>query len=274
MSQELISGEPTWLADAIREIQQQAVGAAGAKNKVHEFRPQCEPDHVYYLVDGDGKAERHRAEPRPRAHHLERVDQVGPLVNYLAELKTTDSEPVVWYDHQGVRIICDDGDRRDEVTLPLNLTPQIKELSEIEESGKLFGKRDFIRLLRITLKDCLMDNVLLNYVRSVKFVGNSAVNEQIHNTRESLGRDVELAAVNEKDCPEEVELKLRVFDDPAVRDTWAVRCAVEILVDDQRFRLMPYPLEIKNAIDNEVEALRKLLEEQCPQGTPIFCGHP
>ncbi len=255
-------------------IQQTAVKASEAGGKVALLKPPGEPAEVYYLIKSDGSYERHVAEPEPRNHKLLAADQVCTFVESLDEVK--DAAPVVWYSPAEIVVICDDDTRRDRATLKLTKTPQMQTLCELSESRMTYSQREFIRLLRIDLHGCFTNDRLLQLVRDVRFNATSNSGGVIRQGRESLGSDIEAEAVTglEEEFPEEVELIVRVFDDPFLNDAWPVRCAVVLDLEDRRFGLVPYPLDLKRATDQELGAVAAYLAETCPSETAIFRGCP
>ena len=277
-------------------LQQTAVDAEGAKNKAHLFQIPCEPKHIYGAVTSDGEFERLEAAPEPRNHALVTLDEVlhfakfaagQPLVP-LIEGPTTASDPddptdpanedtppqvIVWYDTPSIVVILDDLTRRDRATLKLDLTPQMQTLLKIQKDETKFDQRAFRRLLKIDLHDCRNDDVLLNWVSQVKFTNNSTAAGNIANQKASFGRAVEESAASEQgECPDEICLQLRVFDDPSLRGTWPVRCAVEVLPSESSFRLVPLPLELHNAIESELSVIGQMLAEGLD--CPVFRGRP
>lgn len=254
--------------DTLKTIQETAVKASGADGKVALLKPGQEPDHVYLMVGQSGKVERVVADAKPRAHRLVTLEQVVAFVTK----KGTAEASVVWYDRSGVIVIVDDATRRDRADLTLTLTPQIQLLIALEK-GRQFTQREFRRLLRVELAGCRVDDVLLNWVSSVKFNDSRTAGGVIKQGRESLGREIEQAAVSDAGEPPEImRLSVRVFDDPSLRETWPIECAVEIDLDNQVFQLIPLPLQLHNAIENEVGAIGKLLQEAVK--CPAFRGKP
>ena len=251
-------------------LQKTAVKASGADEKVQILEPVQEPDGRYLIVTEDGSYQFVSAEAPLRDHTLASVDQVGPLVSHLTGKSY---KPVVWYREEAVVIVCDDDKRREQAVLVLHLTPQLETLIGIEKDKTTYSQKEFVRLLRITFAGCRSNDALLNYVREVRFGSSSEGGGSIQHGRESLGSDIQAAALNPDECPDEITFSIRVFDDPYLTEDWLIKCAVEILVEEQKFRLTPYPLEIKNAIDLELNAVAMLLAESCKEA-PVFRGRP
>lgn len=261
------------IEEAIKAIGTLAVEAAGAKHKVLELHPGAEPQHRYALVKPTGEIEFHDAHPMPRAHRMAGIAEVIP---YVKEKGTETS--VIWYDESKVVILLDDDTRRDVAACQLHYTPQFFRLIELQKPT-YFDQKAFVRLLRIELADCLLDLRLLNFVRSIKFTATERTAGTVRQTRESLGRDIEMQLQGEVEgeCPEETVLQCRLFTDPSLRDTFNIRCAVEVDMDAQRFALTPFPLECRNVIELQLNGIGKMLQEGLDaesNETPLFRGSP
>lgn len=288
-------------------LQQTAVQAAGAENKAHVVAIDQEPDHIYGVVDSAGSFVRYEAEPLPRNHVLVTLDEVlkyakhasgqvappkttklieGPTAQPAAgsSLSADDTdagdddgvptgETVVWYDRPAIVVVIDDLTRRDRATMRLNLTPQMKLLLELEDKERKFDQPAFRRLLKIELAGCRQDDAVLNWVSAMKFSNNSTSAGVITNQRTSLGQAIDDEALSELgSCPDEITLQVRVFDDPSLRETWPIVCAVEVLPAERSFRLVPLPLELHNAVESELSVIGQHLVTNLD--CPVFRGQP
>jgi len=232
-------------------------------------RPPAEPEHIYLAIKPNGDFEKLTAAAKPRGHRLVTLEHVLRFV----ELKGNEQKTVVWYDRDGVIVVVDDESRRDVATMKLTYTPQMLTLLKIEKDKTTYDQRGFRRLLKVDLAGCRPNDVLLNWIEAVRFNSTAMTAGQIKNQRESLGRDIDEQAINDQgECPDELLLNVRVFDDPHLRETFPVRCDVEILVSEQQFRLNPLPLELHNAIENQVEFIGDALTKNVE--CPVFRGKP
>lgn len=255
--------------DTINKLETMAVAAHGAAGKAATLDLEAEPAHVYGLITNDGKYERVEAAPGPRSHDLVSLDEAV----LFAKEKGNPSETVVWFDSEGVVIVLKDETRRDRATLTLTTTPQFDLLVKLQNDQPMFDQRDFRRLLKVQLSGCLRDNVLVNWVSDMQFTSQGEARGQLGHGRDSMGKDIEATAASDIGlCPEEIILDVRVFDDPAQKGRWAVKCAVEVLTREQKFRLVPLPLELHNAMEDELfvvgQKLREGLECKVYRGTP------
>lgn len=255
--------------ETLTNIQQKAVEAAGATNKAVVLRLDREPEHIYGILTADGKIERRVADPAPRAHNLISLAEAVLFAN----VKCDKEKAVIWFDRGGLVILMDDETRRDRALLALKHTPQFALLQSIESSKKVFDQKEFRRLLRIDFAGCRQDDMLLNWVSEMQWLSNGNASGKLTHTDESLGRDIAEKAMSPiGECPEEISLKVRIFDDPAMMATWEIRCSIEILPKEERFRLLPLPLQLHDAIEREIsnlgEELRKTIKCKIFRGKP------
>lgn len=233
-------------------IQETAQKAAGAEDKAKIISIPGAPPHEVAFVNPSGEIIQFVVTPHPRSHMLVALSEAIQYANDKGDKDKT----VIWFGRDAVVILLDDETRRDRATLKLTLTPQMRRLISIEGDRTTFEQRDFRRLLRIDLAGCTRDDVLLRWVSDMQWSNQGLVTGKITHGRESLGKDIDNAAASNLDeCPESIVLDVRVFDTPDLTERRAVKCAVEILPTEQRFRLTPLPLALHDAIENEVQSI-------------------
>lgn len=255
--------------EVLKNIQQTAVQAAGAKDKVQIVTLGREPDHIYGIVTPDGKVDIREATPAPRCHTLISLAEAVLYANEMGD----PARSVIWFDRSGVVILLDDATRRDMARLSLKLTPQFAALAHIESTKKLFEQKEFRRFLKIDMAGCLRDSVLVNWVSDMEWDSSGKTQGRFTSQSESLGRDISQQAMSTLgECPEEISIDVRIFDDPALLKTSEIRCSVEVLPAEQRFRLLPLPLRLHDAIEVEIgtlgEELRKSTKLKVFRGCP------
>lgn len=255
--------------EALELIQKTAVEASGGYNKIQVVESPGEPEYVKYFVKPDGSYERIVGQATPRGHRLGSVEDVVSWVDQKGGEKT-----VVWYNELGCYVVVDDDTRRDRLCLDLQKTEQWMLLESLAESPRPFSQKDFVKFLRVKLHGILADQRLLTFARHAKFSGSSSTGGEVLHGRESLGRTIEGEArgINSEECPDEVQLNVRIFTDPRLQDRQPVNCAVDLDVQTATFSLVPYPLQMQNAMDSEISALGAYLDEQIKQ--PVFRGQP
>jgi hypothetical protein len=242
------------LAAAISKIEEMA-GKAGTVDVIEGH----EPDGSYYLVKPGGTVEKVLPEP---GWHKENLADPAELESFIRQHPHKDGE--VYYNEQRVTYVFDFNDRRDQAVCELRPSEVWTWLTA--GSKTLYGQAEFVRLLRITLRGCLADGSrLLDLVRSIKFTGQSEAAGVIKHGQESLGRSINQLVTGETALPEELVLDVQVFEN---FDRHAkVQCAIEIFPAEQRFKITPYPLELKKVMDRTMEELATVFD-----GVPSFWG--
>lgn len=255
------------LTDAIKLIQETAVEASGAEGKLTIIQPKAEPPHIYLAVKADGSFETRTAEPGCRNHRLITLDEVERFVDEKGGENT-----VVWYDRNGVTVVLDDETRRDFATMGLTLTPTMVLLQRLEKDRPGFDQKAFRKMLRTDLGECQRDPRLFNWVSDLKFANLTQGKGQFSNARESLGDDIEAQAVSGAgECPDDLILDVRTFDDPSLVEKQGIRCVFEFSAQEREFRLIPFPLAVHNAIELEVSYIGERLREKLGD-VPCFRG--
>jgi hypothetical protein len=227
---------------------------------------------VYYLVDKDGAAKRMEAAPAPRNHTLVACEEVPHFVEKHAAANT-----VVWFDRAGIVVLLDDATRRDRTALALTLTPQMKKLADLSAAQKALDPIAFNRMLRVEFAGCLEDPALVEWVSDCYFVSDGQAMFKLRQGADALGSEIRNEAKSERGlCPEFINVKARVFDDPSVLTLRTIRCAVEIDPNPEKptFSLTPLPLQVHEAIEAEVRTIGELLRETLKDKAKIFRGKP
>ena len=245
--------------ETLQLIQDTAVEASEAEGKLAIVRPPAEPDYIYLTVKPDGTFEKHTAAAAVRNHRLITLDQVENFVKEKGGPST-----VVWYDRTGIVIVLDDETRRDIATLALTLTPTMLLLAKLERDRMEFDQREFRKLLKVDLADCQRDARLFNWVSDLKFANMTGGVGQFSNNRESFGNDIEAQAVSGAggDCPDDLILDVRTFDDPSLLERQGIKCVFDFTPQDRKFRLIPIPLALHDAIELEVTFIGERLAEK------------
>jgi hypothetical protein len=248
--------------DAIELIQNTAINAS----KAEVLEVEQDPDHVLRIAKPDGSVERIECDPTPREHEFASLEALIKFTKSAQEGKHTAGDVVVWYDNRNVRVVLDDKTRRDKGRLILVWTPQWLELWE-DATAKARGQVDFARFLRINMADTLPDgSKLLQLIREVKFRAGQDGEGKIEQGKESFGKAINAQVLGVEAFPEEVTLDVRVFDVPDLVMRAKIVCALDILVHEQMFRLVPLPMQLSNAIARAIDEIagRLRAELECP----------
>lgn len=139
-------------------------------------------------------------------------------------------------------------------------TEQWKWLSEA--SLKSYNQIEFVRILRITLRDCLPAGNLLSIIRDVKFTANSTGAGVVNHGRQSMSRDMVEDVMGTGAIPEEVTLKMKPFDNMQFESH--IQCAVEVDPSTCSFKLTPYPGQLRKCIDQVLSVAVETLGDSVP----------
>jgi hypothetical protein len=226
------------MAQAIDKIS----ALATAAQKTTTLAVNQEPAGYYYLIGPDGKATLTEAKP---GWHAEKLATPAQLRDFIKG--TTMGEGALFYDEQRVTYVYSLDDRRDRATCDLKKSPQYLWLETAAAKPVVLSQRDFIRTLRVLFRGCVGESNLLPLVRDLKFTGASEGAGNIQHGRESIGRSITNAVTGQSAIPEEVALTVPVFENHPLRAR--ISCALEVVPQDQTFQLIPYPLEVHQAMD-------------------------
>ena len=206
--------------------------------------------------------------PALRSHKVESVDDLAAA----AEKWTGDS--TVWIGTDAVRLVLDDADRRDVVTLPLVKSPQFTTLEQLAKTP-LLDQQALIRRLRVDLPGAERRTELLSTVRKIKFRQSTSGEDDIQHGKESLGRAIEAQVTGSGDIPETVVVTGPVYCNHGEREqSYAVGLDLEILPSEQKFRLCPLPDELDKAARDALQGIRDRLNGALTSSTAIFFGTP
>lgn len=258
----------------LKELFDALTGQAVAANAVTVVRPDAEPDHVYYLFQQGKEPKKVEAAASPRRH---RACDLQAVVAFAERCK--DFGSVVWYCRTGVVCLTADEDRRDSVTLPLDLSPQMKAVQALEAIKKAMGQAEIVFALRTTFKACLgRAGNLLEVLRRVNFSASSAGGGTVEHGKRSVGKSLESQITGAAALPEYVTLDVPIFATafPGIRGT--VECALEPYPETQTFQLLPLPGEVERAVAGGEKAVGELLAQQLAEagadGVPVYYGQP
>lgn len=243
---------------------EQIIGLAGETRRTSILDAHAEKKGSYYLVGPDGKATLTLAGP---GWHGETLDTPTQLRRFIIDRKATKGATFVGEDR--IVFVFDLDDRRDAATCPLRPSPQYLWLKG--ESSKPLTQSDLVRLLRITLKGCVTADNLLPIVRQVKFDSSDGGVSTVEHGRQSMGRQVMAAVTGADIVPEETTLIVPVFENHGYAAR--IECAIEIDPATRTFKLTPYPLQVKAAMDGAMADLDELFSD-VDELPPVYRGKP
>ena len=247
------------LAEAIREIQGEAVKAKGA-----QVVPLA--DNATLMLCVDGKVEKHSVPPPPRRHSICDLDSLPTFVEGW-------SEASAWHmDNQVVAILDDGGDGRRENRLDWSLQPSGKFQAITEAAKTLRSHKEFVAFLVQNLRDELnaASPGLLGIIRNLKFRSVDAAEGNVQQGRESMGRQIESEVAGAGDLPETVTVSVRRW--AALDHVIEVECLLVLDTQERKLALRPLADEKVQAENSAQDWLHERITEvvQCP----VYYGAP
>ena len=250
-------------ADAIQVIQETAVKASRAAVLPIEG----EVSHVVRIAHPDGSVTRHVLDPNPRLHEFSTLGALIAFTRNAIEGRHGEANPVVWLGEHSVSVVVNDETRRDVGILSLQVTPQFEAL-QTRATATWRSQTDMIRLLRLDLADTLPGDStdLLARMRNVRFKSAADGHGNVQHGKESMGRSINAEVLGVDTLPDDVTLAVRVYAVPDLRTTQNIRCALDIAVEEQQFRLVPRPMACADALAAVGDEIGKILadELECP----------
>lgn len=252
-------------AQAIKEIERLVLAGHTARTLTLEQ----EPAGRYAIVRPGGEILVEWAEPEPIADLMRSPESFVQYAKSLAIREDPDDSTArIYFDGSRLVLIHDIDSRRDRTVCDLIPSPQFSWL--VNGSKQTYRQADFIRLLRIDLQGALpAASNLLPLIRELKFNNNAAAQSNIQHGKESLGRQIEAAVHGIDAIPEEVTLSVPLWENFTC--IVPIRCAVEILPHEQQFKLTPFPLELRKAVELGMGSIRNLMDDT---GVDYYYGSP
>jgi hypothetical protein len=225
------------------------------------------------VVTSDGKVRHDPVPPLPRGYHassldgfIEGVIKIGGTESRLliaeGEGESERAQPdfpeaTVFVGPQRVRLLLDEEDRREAITLDLKQTEAFTALRFDKLKG--LSQADMTHQLKRLFNNNVLPASLVPAIRKVKWKANSEGRSEIKVGNESIGRDV-LREVHgfDGEWPEDVQLAVRVFTDPSLSETEEINCVFSIDLVAESFSLVPIEGECERALD---DALRRISDE-------------
>lgn len=219
------------------------------------------------FVDQAGTVTPYDVTPPLRTHRVDSVDDM------VAAAKTWKAKPVLWISGEAVVLITDDGDRRDKVTLPLVKSSQFARIIALGVDPEL-EQAELLRTLRVDLSGAINRGDVIATVRKLKWRTGASGTSEITHGGESMGRQIEAEVTGAGDIPESLVVSCPIYRNPGERDyTFTIGMDLEIVPQDQTFRLRPMPDEIERVTEAALAGIRERLETALGD-VAIFYGTP
>ena len=254
------------LADALKFTSEQAKATIKPLPTIIPLN--TEPEGHYLLVKHDGTYTEHYREPEPMNHRFETAME---LVTFIGALAPDPKEAAIFLDSDGATFVPDRNDPRPKARVELDYTSRFETLQKFAgtNGSQPMDQRSFLALFRISFRGCLSGSNLVQLLRDLKFVNNAAGEGNIQHGQESLGRSIVAKVAGVDAIPEDITIHVPVFD--GYGQSQPVACAIEIMTQEQRFRLIPFPGEVERAEADALDYVRGILAENTPK-IPVYLG--
>lgn len=245
-------------------LRDQAVQAAGAKNRVHLIDG-FDDEISGIFVDQAGEVREHIKRAPPRRVKLFSLSDFSLALNQATE--ASGAKPAVYVSRYGVDIIWNDstgpdGRGRDRTEYIFEPSDENQAISD----GILnISQKNFVQILRRDLKFALgeLATTLIPAVSSIKWSVGSRGSMVVSNGRESMGREIDQEIVSSSgSLPDEIVLNLLLCSDLATPYRYPVRCILEVDATQQNFTLSPMAGEFDKAWGLFVNQVLQDLREQ------------
>lgn len=204
--------------------------------------------------------------PASRRNH-----KLNDLDSLLALADRFQATSVLWHSEQAIVLVTDDEVRRDQATLELEFSMAYNALRIIGE-GQSFDQKEFIRLLKVTLCDCVPPD-LLPAVRTLKFSRNESGASEVNHGQASMGRQVEASITGASKIPESFVVQTNVYSNVLQDQTVQIRVAIDIDLEKHSFDLSIVGDDLSTSMLLTQEALAERLAEGNDQRRILF-GKP
>lgn len=225
------------------------------------------------LIQKDTEPEEWEKQPDPRNHWVESVDQF-PTILQASSTHWKMADVVTWYNEDGVVAVLDDSGLRESI-----VRCQLRKSEEWEwivNSGRRKSPKELVKVFRTILCDSLDEHTLGELIatfRKITFKSGKTVKTELGHGRESMGAEILGDVSSEYSAiPEELLLKVRVFDDRALPHRALIRCAVEIDPHACEIDLLPAKADLIRAVEEVLDDLHQLLTHDSTH--PVIFGLP
>ncbi len=267
MQGEALLRSSTSPADALKLIQDTAQEAQAA-----HILPELSGDGRKAFVQQGGEIKEFSLPPAPRRH------VVHSLVDLILYARREDNKfPVVWHDDSGVALLTDDADRRDAVTFPLTPSERFETLAMLAEDKPTFDQAKFIRLLRVDLG---LDNLkIVAKFRRLDWSLSDDGGGDVQHGANKVSKSVMAKVQGIDELPDELDVQVPVYQQTGERQTYIVKCAIEIDTLNRLLQLVPLPDELERVIDLAQASIHDRLtaalgEIDGQQVIPVYYGKP
>lgn len=252
--------------DALQLLQETAQRAQQARI----IKIEGDPDMI--LIDQGGSYTPHPLPAKHRNHTAKDLDSLLDLSDHNCAFGE-DAKPtsIIWHSEEAVVVVLDDETRRDFATMALTYSTAYAALRALA-AGKTYDQRQFVRLLRTSLADCVPPDLIAS-IQRLKFSKSESGESNIEHGQSSLGRQVEKSVTGTSTIPDKFTVQTSVYSNVLQDHTVEVRVAIDIDLEEHNFELSIVGDDLSKSMLETQEALSERLMEGNDQRRVLF-GKP
>lgn len=231
-----------------------------------------DPTKDYVSREPDGSLKILPSGPIRRHHVAGDLVTVYELANRFAKKQTVS----VWYYRTGIICLFNDEDRREDCKLPLQLSPQMITLGELEASRRQVDQKTLLMLLRNTFKGCHDANGdLVAAIRHIEWDIKEQGHQDLKRGKSSIGKaaTAELKGVD-RDFPEYVTMDVPVFGNAFPDVRISVQCMLEPVELQKQFQFFPVAGELEKGLGLAEDLVGKQIRDNVDKGVLVYYGVP
>lgn len=224
----------------------------------------------YVLSHGD-KHEMFDISPPRRSHLAERIEDLAALWDGTAGADV--DKPIVFYNPQGITLVYDHADRRDIATVHLQRSPTFDAVCALKARGPI-TQQALVELLAFHLRGVVAGGeALVSAVRSIRFGTKTEGSSTLEHGSEAIDRSLVAALTGASEIPDSFVVQVPIYTNPGLQQTHQIEISLGILPGEAKFVCRPFPGEIENAYDRQLDAVAEQLQEHL-SNMPIVRGCP
>lgn len=216
---------------------------------------ECDKHKNYAHFGENGEVKFRRGEPPIKDHLCNDIDSVVRIAKDLLN-----GSAKIWYSRYRIQCVNStnflDSPRNEFATLKLTPTKQYETIRQLDQNKTWIDQRALIRLLKFDLKDCVAGNAdaLIEIMSQVKFKADQDVTTGVQRGKASIGKQASAEVTGVGQIPEYITFTVPLVNEitsmvgGACLHSAPIECYLEIDEQNAKFRLLPLPGKIEDAM--------------------------
>jgi len=246
------------IREAIELIQDTAKDAAGVSVTAIPGDPRS------VIVQLGSAYEYRPIPPAVRNHTILGID------DFIEAVKRWGAKGVVFHSPAKIVLVVDDADRRDVATMNLVESETFTFMRTVGRSN--MDHRTMVNVLKNQLRDHVIDS-LLPAVRKLDVSASNKQTAEISHGRERGTREFAADLVGASQIPEVLNVTASVYSNAGLRQSYTIKCSLDVAIPQLEFSLKPLPDELDIAVENAQSEIHQILEGAL-DGIAVLYGQP